>query len=221
MAENMHTAVLIHGCHLYAKEWENIVWGDPKRGVFGRVPTGIRVAQSFDAETIFFPTGASEKEGLKEGAYTFRYAKRRIGELGLQSAWIEHRAVIELTSKNTREEVLACASIAKMRGAKRLVLVSSPTHTMRCHQAAISTLSAEPEFRFFLRELYVVASDTCYADSTVDDVAIFEPPHRADLPNIPFHITVRRLFQFMRHEKPGARLNQAIDALVSEHERTL
>ena len=29
----MKTAVLIHGCHLQAEGWENIIWGNPEKGI--------------------------------------------------------------------------------------------------------------------------------------------------------------------------------------------
>jgi hypothetical protein len=68
----MKTAILIHGCHLQAEEWENIVWRNPRVGILGRIPRGIQLAIQEKADLIFWGTGASEKDGLKEAEDVFR-----------------------------------------------------------------------------------------------------------------------------------------------------
>jgi hypothetical protein len=50
--------------YLQAKGWHQVVWGDPSNGVLGRVPKGIQEARKWNASTIVFSTGASEKGGI-------------------------------------------------------------------------------------------------------------------------------------------------------------
>lgn len=204
----MHTAVLVHGCHLQARRWDNIIWGDPGNGVLGRVPKGILEALKWDAKMIVFSTGASERDGLKEGEYIYHYGLERLEQLAPLTGmsvnrlrmWLQDVARLELTSVNTKTEVLASAQLAKNCGVERLVLVSSPTHIMRCHQAAISVCQTNPELRFLLKNLYATASDTSYADSVVDDVVILEPPHRGDRADVPIYKTAARLTSIRRSQ---------------------
>jgi hypothetical protein len=226
--QHVPTAVLIHGCHLEAEGWEDIVWGDPAQGRLGRVPYGLFKAMELRADMIIFGTGASEREGLKEGRYTYRYAMERLPEF-LRSAgvphehwfvtkhWTESVTKLELTSQNTREEVLAAAHMAHKAGIKRLILVSSPEHIMRCHQAALSVLGTAVDLRFFLDELYATASHTHFKDATVDDVVIVEPPHRGDTPKVPFYRTIKRIFATMRKPEVAFKLDAALNKAIDEH----
>ena len=223
------TAILIHGCHLEARNWDDIMWGNPRAGRLGRVPKGILEAQKHGADTIIFSTGASHRNGVKEGEVIYQETLARRDELtGLTgmwrwqlNRWLGKRHVLELTSQNTREEVLASARIARDRGARRLILVSSPTHVLRCHQAAISVLNSDSQLRHFLDNLYAVASDTSFADSTVDDVVIVEPPHRGDMPNVPIHKTLGGIFPLMRREDVAVAFNEELRQLIEKHRATL
>ncbi len=194
------TAVLIHGCHVGAREWGRIVLGDAKNGLYGRIPKGLLVADEFAADLVIWGTGASEFEGNKEA-----YVMRSVGH-----TWADgHRDLvhwkvlddvknhIDDVSQNTTEEIAAAGHVCHERGITRLILVSSPTHIARCHQEALK-LKEAGQLRGI--EVMAVASDTCFADSTAGDVVIVEPPHRGDLPNIPVHVTVRKIFALMRVE---------------------
>ncbi|MEK7101814.1 MAG: ElyC/SanA/YdcF family protein [Patescibacteria group bacterium] len=199
----MKTAVLIHGCHLQAEGWENIIWGNPEKGILGRVPKGIFEALKWNSDIMIFSTGASEKNGVKEGKYIFQYALQRLEEMislipdptmDLR-AFVQERARLELSSQNTREEVLASARLAHAEGIERLVLVSSPSHILRAHKDAISALGSDPELRYLLRNLYATASDTCFQGTTVEDVVIIEPPHRGDRPKNDLYKHAREMFR--------------------------
>ena len=72
---------------------------------------------------MIFSTGASEKNGVKEGKYIFQYALQRLEEMislipdpimDLR-AFVQERARLELSSQNTREEVLASARLISRR----------------------------------------------------------------------------------------------------------
>ena len=134
------TGVLIHGCHLQAKEWENIIWGNPRKGVLGRVPRGIQLAWQESAKLIFWGTAASEKDGLKESQYTFAYAVAHGCELSEFSGYdpyeiesiLNNFSFIDTESQHTSQEIEYATKICRKRGITRLILVSSPTHIPRC-----------------------------------------------------------------------------------------
>lgn len=227
----LKTLVLVHGFHLHAEAWEDVVWGDPRGGVFGRASRGILEALACDATAVMFGTGTSEKDSVKEGEYTYRYAREHIGELEHAAsktadelrAWLASRAYLELRSQDTREEIEAALRYAQETGIEQLVLVSSPTHIMRCHQLALSLLVHDKDTRGLLHHLYAVASDVSYAGTAVDDVCIIEPPHRPDRPNIRFDQTAKRMVPFFKttHTDIAEGFNAAWALLVEEWKKKL
>ncbi len=194
------TAVLIHGCHVQARGWKDIVLGNYPRGILGRVPKGLQVADAFEAEVVIWGTGASDFQGTKEAevmrSVGHTYADCHPG-LTRWKCLDPGKNHIDVISQNTTEEIAAAGAECQKRGITRLVLVSSPTHIARCHQEALK-LKAEGRLQGI--EVLAIASDTCFADSTPADVVIVEPPHRGDLPEIPVHVTVRKIFGLMRTE---------------------
>ena len=199
----MKTAVLIHGCHLQAKDWENIIWGDPQNGVWGRASKGLQVAIREKPELIYWGTSASEKNGIKEAQYTFDYALSHVKDL----EYFKRRDVqdieqslhrvsfIDMETQNTPQETRRAMEMCRDRGIERLVLVSSPTHVARCLQSA-ERVRAEGGFEGL--EILATASDTCFADSTPADVLIVEPPHRGDRPEVPIHETLKLTMRFRK-----------------------
>lgn len=221
----MSTAILIHGFHLQAKGWHQVVWGDPSNGVLGRVPKGILEARKWNASTIVFSTGASEKGGVKEREYTYGYAMDRIGELSnlLQvgpeaiADWVARRAVLELTSQDTKTEVLVSARIAKDRGDTGIMLVSCRSHITRCLKEAISVLEKEPALAHFLGNLYAAAADTAYHGTTVDDVIVLEPPHRSDRPDVPIYKNALRINELRKDPARATLFNEELGALLERY----
>ncbi len=192
----MKTAVLIHGCYLQAENWENIVWGGPSIGRLGRASKGLQVARQEGANFIYWGTGASEKNGIKESQYTFDYAVAHCMELpefadfnidDIDPFFISG-SFIDTESQTTLQETRSAMKMCMEKGIKRLILVSSPTHIARCLQSAeIVRYSGW----FMGLEVFAVASDTCYKDSIPNDVLIVEPPHRADRAEVPLHKTLK------------------------------
>ncbi len=195
MQKKKRAGVLIHGYHLQAKGWENIVWGEPP--LMGRLPKGIAVALETEAEVVVFGTGASEKGGKKEAEVIrdylfehffelekfpiydgiklkedFREAERRLKEI----------SVLETKSQNTLEEVKFAGEIFKNHGIEKAILVSSPTHISRCLKYAYVVFSEEKELSYLTQELYATPSQVCYPGDKAGDVIVIEPPHRPDRP---------------------------------------
>jgi len=202
----MKIGVLIHGCHLQAKGWEDIIWGSPQEGRLGRVPRALQLFNTDDVELLYWGTGASEKDGMKEAEYTFNYAVTHCKELsqfqGSDTYEIEpilkQISHVDTVSINTKEEISAAGALCRERGIQRLVLVSSPTHISRCLLIA-EKLQAEGELSGL--EIFATASDTCYFGTVPGDVVIVEPPHRGDRPQVPIHKTIARANKLGRGEK--------------------
>lgn len=194
------SAVLIHGCNLEAYHWNRIVWGrSPDR--LGRIPKGILLALSEDARLVLFGTGASQEDGLFESQVMARELWERLDQIVEFEAfrpWLEAEGeqafverlrtllesivVTDTVSQNTREEIENAARVCLARGIERLILVSSPTHIVRCLRDACAIFDDEEELAPLRRFMVAAASDTNYMGSTANDVAVFEPPHRLDRP---------------------------------------
>ena len=223
----MKTAVLIHGCHLQAKDWENIIWGCPEVNVLGRIPKGLLLAAQEDAELVYWGTGASEVNGVKESRKIFAFAATHSGSLvydgfGLNEKTINKllsRSFIDTESQNTLQEVRGAMQLCAERGIERLILVSSPTHIARCLQCA-ERVRAEGGFENL--QVFATASDTCFADSTPDDVLIVEPPHRGDRAEIPLHKTLKlAMFARKLDDEKAHKFNEELTVFLENQKRKL
>jgi hypothetical protein len=220
IADFHQVAVLIHGCHLLAEEWETIVFGTEEG--LGRVPIGIEEAVYKKASLIFWGSGASQDtSGLKESEYTFNQAmgpklkmlayhvKKKPKEL---KDYLSRVSFIDRDSRNTAEEIKAAVRECTLRGIQMIVIVSSNTHVARCYQEACKLKESTIT-------VYARASATCVAHSSADEVTIFEPPHRGDMPKVPIHQTVKGIIPFLKDEKIAVVFNEALKSLIEEYKR--
>ena len=197
------TAVLVHGFHLQAEEWEAVVFGEGKQ--LGRVPKGILEAIKRDASLIIFGTGASHTaEGVKEGQYILNQAltnkledlARRAGKTARALAeYLKRVALVDTRSLNTFDEIAGAMEVCRREKISELVLVSSPDHIGRCVTYACDMRAKIPDSPMVCG----VPSDRCFAHSTAADVVIFEPPHRGDRPKVPIHKTVAGIIPIIRN----------------------
>ncbi|CAN0347888.1 unnamed protein product [Ascophyllum nodosum] len=200
----MRTGVLIHGCHLEAKGWRSIMWGDEEHQRIGRLPHGARLAWQERAVLVVIGSGASEKAGVSEARFALGYLtsnweelgkfKRAFGEINLEKmrAAVEPALVAEVRSKNTRQELVEAGRLFRKERCDRVILVSSPTHLPRClrdacslwlepHSSSLNDKEGDDEDDWRQRWRPVVLaspSDTSFVDFGPNDVAIVEPPHR-------------------------------------------
>lgn len=205
------TAVLIHGCHLQAEKWDTIVFGTPE--LPGRIPTGIRYAWQVEADMIYWGTGASERDGVKEAEATFQYALSRWDQLARFCGaideseffdWLSRVSYRDIVSQNTHQEIGRCLSECFRRKIDQLVLVSSPTHLPRCLVEACGVAASNIAYQAYLYEGRILAlpSATCFAGAVPRDVTVLEPPHRGDLPkpepDLYPNVLAKRMFGLMR-----------------------
>ncbi len=223
----MKTAVLIHGCYLQAGDWENIVWGNPNIGRLGRASKGLLVARQEGADFIYWGTGASEKNGIKESQYTFDYAVAHCMELpefvdfdaDKVESFFTFGSFLDTESQTTLQETKSAMEMCMEKGVKRLILVSSPTHIARCLQSAEVVRHSG---LFIGLEVFAVASDTCYERSVPGDVLIVEPPHRMDRAEAPLHKTLKLAMFARKLDKEKAFLfNEELVVFLEEQQRKL
>lgn len=202
--------VLIHGYHLQAEGWENIVWGDPAAGVWGSIPRGVEYAYRHNAAKIFWGTGASQKGGIKESQYIYNVALARVDELaglcGCLPAELERflkdRSYIDVITQNTIEEIKAFLDLSVREGAKEVAIVAVATHASRSIKTSLAVIVQEPAYASFRHHVVLVPADTCFAGARADDVAVVEPPHRGDMPKWQTYKYVGALFQILKQGEP-------------------
>lgn len=224
----MKVGILVHGPHLQAKGWETLAWGTPPL-MMGRIPKAIQMFWKLGAEVIFFGTGASERDGVKEGQYMFDTLvekKHQLGEFdalkqfsslgGLDISFTSNGAilysrnqaevVIDVKSQNTKEELLAAGDAFLARGVTDVVLVSSANHMARCLEVAQQIYNDpqyEGKYKVLAQGLMVTPADTCYAGATYGSNVIFEAPHRGDRSSYPLHDKVRQIFKVKPENLPA------------------
>ena len=242
----MRTGVLVHGCNLLAENWRHIAWGDPPH-LLGRIPHGVLTALRLDAELIVFGTGASEKafrfDGsedspvLLEAEYSAEYlkvhfeqlanfdvfneflSKANIKDVGQLRDRIFDRLHLDIDSMNTLEELKNAGKIFLDRGIEKIVLVSSPTHIVRCLRDATTVFAPDTEFHQFACNVFASPSITCYEGTTGGDVVVVEPPHRPDRHVVPTHRRIQRMLDLQRLRQTDlVKLIEEFDDLLQRYE---
>ncbi len=222
----MKSGVVIHGCNLHIENWRHVAWGDPPHRP-GRIPQGVLEAVRFDAAVIVMGTGASREPfhfgtdpdadvELVEAEYSLRYLQEFFDELGgfgplretLGAADSESfsgyrqtvldRIELDLESRNTIEEIENASNIFLQHDIEQVILVSSPSHIVRCLRDAADLYSRRKRFARFRCNLLAIPSVTCYEGSTPGDVVVIEPPHRPDRHVLPTHRRIQRMLELQR-----------------------
>ncbi|MDD5749706.1 MAG: ElyC/SanA/YdcF family protein [Patescibacteria group bacterium] len=185
----MRTGILVHGYHLDCSNWWEVVWGKPPHEL-GRLPAAVLTALRYGADLIICGTGASEKDGLKEGEYIrlilhdMFFALNKFDAFqGINLKTLFERVlpitISETESQNTAQEIANAGQLFQQAGIERVWLVSDPAHISRCHRDALALIDRDPDAFPPRRGLNTHASDIPHA-GTAKDVAIVEPPHRPD-----------------------------------------
>lgn len=242
----MKTGILVHGCNLRAENWRCIAWGDPPDG-FGRIPLGVLLACEFDASVTVFGTGASKKEyrfgehargELFEAEYALEMLKDNFDELDKFSvfknrckilkdkeAWEAFKTrffnnlFLDTTSMTTLQEIEEAGDVFVKNSVERVILVSSPTHIIRCMRDAMIIYRSDRKYASFCNNIMAIPSITCYEGTSAKDVSIVEPPHRPDRHVIPTHRRMERMLKL--HKLPYedlVNLIEEFDDLLQKYE---
>lgn len=200
----MRTAILIHGHFLPLPIWENVMWGNPKKGLWGVISKGIALAEREHADFIFWCSGIPAQGGRDISPNVLEFAMARGEELlecesmaGLDIPKLVQKSLLDETVLNTREEIARAAVEFKKRDIERVFLVSPPKHIFRAHREA---LKHQASGHLNGVEICAVASDINFPNTTAADVAIIEPPHRADLPLWQTHKYARAVLDLLQQK---------------------
>ena len=220
----MKTGILVHGCNLRAENWRFVAWGDPPHQL-GRIPQGIVTALRWGAERIVFGTGASRKKfqfgppelrrEMVEAEYSLEYLKLHQDELLLFQPirdWMEtagadsskllgeivERIELDTESRNTYEEIERAGNVFLNHQLDQIILVSSPTHVVRCLRDATEIFQTHSKLTHFSTSIFANPSITCYEGTRGRDVVVVEPPHRPDRHVVPTHRRIQRMMQLQR-----------------------
>jgi len=244
----MKTGVLVHGCNLNIENWRHVAWGDPPDEP-GRIPQGMLMAAQTNADVIVFGTGASEKafrlgesektgQVLSEAEYSLEYLKIHFSSLAkfeilrtripqLQdpkrvqklSESLLGRVVLDTNSMNTIEEIANAGKIFAERGIEQAILVSSPSHIVRCLRDAGAIYQNDKSFASFRYNVHAVPSTTCYEGTTGADVVVIEPPHRPDRHVVPTHRRIQRMLTLQKLDyEELVKLIEEFDDLLQRYE---
>lgn len=219
LLDSKNVAVLIHGCHTQAINFDELVIGNlPEKA--GRAPRGIEVALELEAELIIWGTGASERDGKKEARVIFDLAHAHLKEIvaylnthatsstpskfdeSFLDDFLKKVSVLDTTTQNTTEEVEYAARLCLEKGKTVLIQVSSPTHIARCYMEGLKWKEKNPDANL---TFIPIASDTCFAGATATDVVILEPPHRGDRARVWLNQLVRPMLRLMNGTEDAAR----------------
>ncbi len=223
--EMSKTVVLCHGRHVETMGWETLVWGEEDR--IGTAPLALHLAMEKGAQLVF-GTGASEKDGLKECAFTRKFLQGRVSRLkefhefedycGIDSFEMYEMfgqrmldiAHLDFESTDTVTEVKNAVAYAKSLGATELIQVTSPFHAARCMSISARLLEDGYDFGGVVPMVVSAKSSTstCQAATTV----ILEHPHRGDDPMVASPVMPHQVFSRMFRLPPPARMQFFADA---------
>lgn len=244
----MKTGVLVHGCNLNAENWRSVAWGEPPHGV-GRIPQGVLIADLYDASVIVFGTGASSKEfrfaeyesnpvKMNEAHYSFEFLRthfhllNRFDALSSQMSWLNDETLFDerrdellgkiiqdTVSMNTAEEIRDAGELFAKQECDRVILVSSPSHIVRCLRDAVAIYHSDSMFSRFRNSIFACPSVTCYEGTSAKDVVVVEPPHRPDRQVIPTHRRIQRMMMLQKLDHSDlVSLIEEFDDLLQKYE---
>ena len=180
------TCVLVHGFHLGAQNWEQVVWGfAPHR--LGRIPKAVLIALQQNATMLVFGTGTVGADGVVEAdAMHARFLQglSQLHRFELLQHYTQQQfdalrplVYLERTSLNTLQEVRSVMKHCGECGVRNLFLVSSPTHLPRCLRDAAIVIQTHTKEEGIVN-VFATPSDVSYAGCDPTQVVVIEPPHK-------------------------------------------
>jgi hypothetical protein len=213
MAKQMDAAVIVFGTGASAKEFELGVNPSPGKKLVEAVYSLEYLTQHFDSLRKFpaFQEGFATGDGSNEPDGDSEWRAFRESTLS--------KIVLDTNSENTTGEIVEAANIFIEHKVERVVLVSSPSHIVRCLRDATSILSSNPKYAHLVRCLFASPSATCYEGSSPGDVVVVEPPHRPDRHVVSTHRRIQRMLTLQRLEHDQlVQLIEEFDDLLQRYE---
>lgn len=156
---------------------------------------------------------------------TFKAFQESIPETSSDQEWAKlresllSRIVLDIESQNTIEEIKSAAELFLEAGIQQVILVSSPSHVVRCLRDATSIFANDQRMAGFQHRLLASPSITCYEGTVPNDVVVVEPPHRPDRHVVPTHRRIQRMLtlQKLNHDDL-VQLIEEFDDLLQRYE---
>jgi hypothetical protein len=194
------TAILCHGKHLEAINWELHYWGDNQNKKLGQIPKLALLTNQINPDLIFVGSGSSKKGNIYESEYIIKHMLNNFENLKnfLQFQDIDLTALKQkiqritkpdTISQTTNEELINIGEIFLQEGITKVFILSNPDHLPRCAQSA-HKIYQDPKYNQFNQNLYFVQSEIGFNGTTNPTTKIIEMPHRGDdqSPNLAEHI---------------------------------
>ena len=139
---------------------------------------------------------------------SFDAFKESIPEVASEQGWAKFREsslsriVLDIESQNTIEEIKAAAEVFLAADIEQVILVSSPSHVVRCLRDATSIFASDQRLAGLQHRILASPSITCYEGTVPSDVVVVEPPHRPDRHVVPTHRRIQRMLtlQQLNHD---------------------
>ncbi len=184
----MKIAILIHGLHTEAHEWESMVWGDFTKNIWGTIPRGIEYAWRTQAELIVWGSGASERDGKKEAEVVYELALSRIDDLAklcgtnttTLKTFIETHSVKDLDAKDTAGEIKNAFNLCLEREIGDIVLIPIGSQAPIASRRALGLSLEDEKYSSFKHHVLIAPSDGRYEGTSMQDIVIIAPAHRGD-----------------------------------------
>ncbi len=221
-------AILIHGLHLQANGWQSVVWGEPENNKYGIVPRAIEVAYKENADLIYWGSGASEKDGLKESEFTFNFAIKNINILSkicntspeILEKFLIEKSYLDKEAKNTKEEIDNFLNLCLERKIEKVAFVNLMGATPITSRRVLLAISEKENFKQFRKNFEIISSDTQYPDTSMEDIIIFAPPHRGDRLANPSHLLARKTLDVIQKQSKSLD-KEALQKFMTEWENLL
>ncbi len=161
-------------------DWDAVCLGDPNRGILGRIPMAIRVAETLQAECLIWSTGATYISGRSEAEVMMESA---IGLLESKSGavdWLKSISILEQESENTFSSLQFAAKLvfARFKASETMLhLVTSDNHAPRVARDAALCFNDQRNVI-----LSVVPAHTSYGGSSPSGTIIQELRSKCRIP---------------------------------------
>lgn len=139
-------------------DWEKVCWGDPGKGLMGRIPTALLIALAQDASLILWSTGATKlDDGTFESEHAFKVALERYERLTVDfplhfesvlprnrsrfEAWLRRTAAFDTASNSTATSMeVAIPVIDRVFGDRPglIYTITSANHSSRTLRDALA-----------------------------------------------------------------------------------
>jgi hypothetical protein len=174
----MRNAVFILGQFLQPGVWEDVMWGDPRNGLLGEIPYGLRVAHNFRATHVFVCSAVPTHGGRKYSPDAKEFALEHMSEVQFGRRFVEGLIQIE-NVQNTVEEIHQADRVCKEHSIDNLFIVTTPKCASRALRDELHRKQTQGMFKGV--DVFLSGSDVDFPDAKIGDVAIVEPAHRHDV----------------------------------------